>query len=235
MTPYYSDDAVTILSGDSSKMLNGLPRDFDAVVTDPPYGVGFDYGEGEHDDKQDGYIEWLWPIIEEAESHVRAGGYMVVYQAARNARKWTEWFPREWRPVALPKMFVQMMPTAPQWATDYALLWRVPGGEKIKYQPWMPQGNRDWYVSRTPNFGLGRKSIDHPCPRPVDAVRYLIQLVVPPGGSVLDPFLGSGTTLRAAKDLGRRGTGIEINEKWCKVAADRMPQESLWRDEEPAA
>lgn len=235
MTLYYTDSLVTILEGDAASLLPDLPTDFDAVVTDPPYGVGFDYGEDGHDDKAKGYIEWLWPIIEEAERHVSPGGFMVVYQAARNARKWVEWFPRDWRLIALPKEFVQMMPTAPQWATDYALMWRVEGGDRMQYQPWMPKGNRDWYVSRTPNFGLGRKSIDHPCPRPVDAVRYLIQLVVPPNGSVLDPFLGSGTTLRAAKDLGRRGVGIEINPRWCKVAADRMSQESLWRTGEPAA
>ena len=91
----------------------------------------------------------------------------------------------------------------------------------------MPVGNRDWFVTRVPNFGLGRKSIAHPCPRPIDAMRYLVQMFCPPGGTVLDPFMGSGTTLVAAKSTGRRGIGIEIEEKWCVLSIDRCRQEVL--------
>jgi hypothetical protein len=135
----------------------------------------------------DGYIERLWPVIEEAERHVRPGGAVVVYQSATNAREWAAWFPREWRLIALPKSFVQMRPAVPTWATDYALLWWV--GEQPKYEDWMPRPNRDWYVSGVPAFA---RSIPHPCPRPVEQMRYLVSLVTPPGGTVLDPFLGSG-------------------------------------------
>jgi hypothetical protein len=155
----------------------------------------------------------------------RPGGAVVVYQAAKHARRWAEWFPRDWRPIALPKSFTQMLPVSPTWATDYALLWWV--GEPPKYEDWMPRPNRDWYVSRVPNFGLGRRSIPHPCPRPVEQMRYLVSLVTPPGGTVLDPFLGSGTTALAAKDTGRRAIGIEIEEKWCALSVARCSQEVL--------
>ena len=55
----------------------------------------------------------------------------------------------------------------------------------------------------------------------------IIESIVPIGGTCIDPFMGSGTILRAAKDLGRKAIGIEIEERYCAVAAKRMAQEVL--------
>lgn len=67
----------------------------------------------------------------------------------------------------------------------------------------------------------------HPNEKPVEMVGRFIRLATEAGDMVLDPFMGSGTTLRAAKDLGRRAIGIELEEKYCEIAAKRMGQEVL--------
>jgi site-specific DNA-methyltransferase (adenine-specific) len=225
--PYYESGGVTIYHGRCEDVLPVLPSEsVDLVLTDPPYGVGFNYGTGASD-KEDGYIEWLWPIIEQAERIVSSGGYVVVWQAAKHARRWAEWFPREWRLLALPKEFVQMRPVALQWATDYALCWRVGKvtESERRFKEWQPANARDWFKSSTAWWTpLSRR---HPCPRPLDTVHYLLACLCPPGGTVLDPFLGSGTTARAGKDLGRRVIGIEIEEQFCALSVERLSQEVL--------
>ncbi|MGH9252244.1 MAG: DNA methyltransferase, partial [Acidimicrobiales bacterium] len=66
----------------------------------------------------------------------------------------------------------------------------------------------------------------HPVEKPVGLMRHLI-FHCPPLAEVVDPFMGSGTTLRAAKDCGRRAIGVEIEERYCEIAARRLGQEVL--------
>jgi hypothetical protein len=75
----------------------------------------------------------------------------------------------------------------------------------------------------------------HPCPFPIALAGRCISASCPPGGIVLDPFAGSGTMLRAAKDLGRRAIGIEIEERYCEIAAKRLSQRVLDFSDEASA
>lgn len=71
------------------------------------------------------------------------------------------------------------------------------------------------------------KWIKHPSPKPERLMRWLVEYGSPQRGTVLDPFMGSGTTLLAAKALGRRAIGIDIEEQYCEQAAIRCSQEVL--------
>lgn len=77
------------------------------------------------------------------------------------------------------------------------------------------------------NIAKGDERPDHPCPKPEPLMCELVTQFTDPGETILDPFAGSGTTLLAAKRLGRRAIGIEINEGFCEVAAKRLEQGAL--------
>lgn len=231
--PYFERDGIVIYHGDCREILPLIdPASVELVLTDPPYGVGFDYGTG-YDDTEAGYIDFLWPIIEQAERTVTPAGHVVIWQSAKHMRHWGQWFPREWRPFALPKQFVQMRPTMVQWATDYALFWKLGDGPFSKrhqrnVRGWQVSPARDWHVStRGTASSWDTPARDHPCPRPIDSTRYLIGCFCAPGCVILDPFLGSGTTLIAAAIEGRRAIGIEIEERFCALAAQRLEDPPL--------
>jgi site-specific DNA-methyltransferase (adenine-specific) len=66
---------------------------------------------------------------------------------------------------------------------------------------------------------------EHPCQKPLSIMKWLVEDVAAPGETILDPFMGSGTTLRAAKDLGRKAIGIDIDERCCEMSARLLQQE----------
>lgn len=68
---------------------------------------------------------------------------------------------------------------------------------------------------------------DHPTPKPIELSAHFIQLHSDVGDIILDPFMGAGSTLRAAKNLRRKAIGIELDEKYCEIGAKRMAQEIL--------
>lgn len=78
--------------------------------------------------------------------------------------------------------------------------------------------------------GKGKQS-DHPCPRKIKHVKWLVNWWSEESDLIVDPFMGSGTTLVAAKDLGRRAVGIEVEEKYCEMAAKRLVQENMFNQE----
>lgn len=71
------------------------------------------------------------------------------------------------------------------------------------------------------------QKVDHPCAKPYKAWKTLLSNIAKPGHTILDPFMGSGTTLRAAKELGMKAIGIDIEERYCDLAARQLSQEVM--------
>lgn len=84
--------------------------------------------------------------------------------------------------------------------------------------------SRFFYTSKASRADRGPGN-DHPTVKPSDLMKWLVKLTATPtGGTVLDPFMGSGTTLYAAKEMGRKAIGIELEERYCEIAASRLAQ-----------
>lgn len=85
---------------------------------------------------------------------------------------------------------------------------------------WMPLTSNVWKM----NPVLNHSRTNHPAPFPIELPRRCIRLSSWPGELVVDPFAGSGSTLLAARALGRRAVGIELSERYCEIAASRLSQ-----------
>ena len=114
-------------------------------------------------------------------------------------------------------------------------IWHKPNGqsryhyERILVSGGAPGAKVYREAAILPNYvQYAAECVDHPTQKPVKLMRRLIS--DHKGDPILDPFMGSGTTLRAAKDLGRKAIGIEIEERYCEIAAKRCAQEVLGLD-----
>ena len=216
-TPYYQDSAVTIYHADCRAILPELGP-VDAVVTDPPYGIG--WKRGPWADDPEAYPELMLWLVAECQRAVPAG-WCFIFQAMPNVSRYHEWFPDGWRLFAACKNWAQIRPTGVWYSWDPVVFWR----NGPNSAPNSAQVNRDFHVGNVAS-SLGDNP-GHPCPRPIDTMRQIVACAAPVDGAALDPFMGSGTTLRAAKDLGRKAIGIEIEERYCEISAKRMAQEVI--------
>lgn len=190
-----------------------------AIVTDPPYGIGFQYDA--HDDTPAGYGDWLWSVMMECERICAPGSPLFVWQGMPNCREWPTWFPRDYRIFAAAKNFVQIRPHAMQNAFDPVLVWWTDGA---RYRH--PGGitTRDFHLADTASIIGNPRRLEkgHPCPRPLDTVRYIAERFVRPGGPIADPFMGSGTAAVACLQTGHPFIGIEVSPAYFDIAVLRI-------------
>ena len=210
-TPYYADEAVTIYHGDARDIMPTLPK-VDLVLTDPPYGVSLqtnyaekkmgnltashDYPPVHGDDKP---FDPLFLL-----THPNLVMWGANYYASRlpDQGQWLIWD--------------KLDGIAYNDQADCELAWtRGTGGT-------VPRIYRHLWNGMLKDSERDQTRV-HPTQKPVALMRWCLEFF-PDAQTILDPFMGSGTTLRAAKDLGRKAIGIEIEERYCEIAAKRMSQ-----------
>ena len=206
--PYYHDEAagITVYHADCREILPHLPK-VDLVLTDPPYGIGKDgqhASDGTHGGRK--AYEFLGWDAERPSQYVmelllRAGDQHIIWGG---------------------NYFADMLPPQMRW-----LIWDK--GQRISQSDgelaWTSLGGalRIYTLNRV---ALQIDGAEHPTQKPLQLIKWCLDLT-PDAHTILDPFMGSGTTLRAAKDLGRKAIGIEIEEKYCEIAVRRLQQEVL--------
>lgn len=226
---------MTLYHGDCREILPGLCAD--NIVTDPPYAVdkhgnmlGFvspnwsekathSRGYADHDHRA--FAELMreaftltFGLVPPGSAHVAFCGNRTFHQMVTEAEA-AGFTPLDVLVFASQGVAKSTTTLAP--AHEIAALLRKPGQPAVI--------NPDWRVSNRWDIPKPKtKEADHLTTKPVSWMREAVSLVSKPGATVLDPFMGSGTTLVAARMLGRRAIGIEQDEAYCEVAARRFGQ-----------
>jgi site-specific DNA-methyltransferase (adenine-specific) len=208
--PYYDHAGITIYHGDCREILTRLA--FDSFITDPPYGVNFAGKSTKYTAASGGYT-----TVDDVDAGPQAVALALscvdrgaVFSGIRLMFKYPE--PRDVGCVYCPSG-AGRGPWGFTCFNPILFYGKRPGGPKSP--------------SSIQSFATSDNLGGHPCAKPVRWLSWLVGLVSLDTDVVVDPFMGSGTTLRAAKDLGRRAIGIEIEERYCEIAAKRLCQEVL--------
>lgn len=222
MKPYFQDEAVTLYHGDCREVLPTLADgSIDLVLTDPPYGTGgwrrTEKGQGRNpsgkivvEDWDDGEVDWLLMLPDVAVfTFWPAGRISKLLDAAidRGLTKHRAFYMRKTDPKPMPGGRTR---------------WSVEPIWVLSREGFVSLGGDDCCEASTPRKGRDSGATGHPYEKPIAVIKWLVGKTT--ASTILDPFCGSGTTLRAAKDMGRKAIGIETEEAYCEMTARRMEQ-----------
>jgi DNA modification methylase len=209
MTPYYADSLVRLYLGDCREITEWLSADM--LVTDPPYGMGYEPTRRSTGSKRWGGERVTGDADPFDPSHLLAMPRAVLFGA--------NWY-------------ADRLPASGGW-----LVWdKTPRGEKAGFTASHAELAWTNVATRVTTFRLqwggearnGEGPSLHPTQKPIGLLRSIIGRFSDPGDVIADPYAGSGSTLIAARDAGRRAIGVEIEERYCEIIARRLAQDSLF-------
>lgn len=230
MEPYYSDDLVTLWLGDCREVLPSI-EPADLLLTDPPYGIP----KGSAVWRRNGTAIEEWSDVGHNTEVPRwrevvtlADDAWVVEFGARagndfglaGTHRALGWIPSN------AYILVKSAP-APTPRPGFCNAFEMAVVSRKGKPTWHGKGytpNR--WIGMTPN--RAGTDLGHPTQKPEEPMAALVRALSSPTGLVLDPFVGVGTTLAAAKAEGRRAIGIELEERYCEIAARRLAQDTLF-------
>ena len=224
--PYYEEPAGVIYNADCLDILPMIPeKSINLALTDPPYGIGIANSKNLTRGKQRGglknrawgynidYGEYGWDQSKASDKHIEniitvsvnqiifGGNYYA--QLLGNSSCWIVWD----------------KDNGENDFSDCELAWTSFGTAVRKFK-WRWHGMLQEYMSN-------KEHRTHPSQKPLPLFKWILEKYSQPDNLILDPFLGSGTTAVAAKQLGRQYIGIEISQKYCDIAIQRLAQEVL--------
>jgi len=224
----YPEDYINkIINGDCLEVMKQMPdKCVDLILTDPPYGMSYQSARRTATPQfakieQDNDTEWFEDFIKEAYRVLKDDTHIYIFcndYAISDFRKLME------KVGFTPKrtlVWVKNNHTSGDLEGDY--------GNKTEFILYAQKGRRELIGKRETNvLEFDRVALlKHPTEKPLDLCQFLIQKSSNIGEIVLDPFLGSGTTARAAKDLQRNYIGIEIDKSYFEIAEARLKQQVL--------
>lgn len=220
-SPYFSDGLVTLYHGDARKILPKLGGVVDCVVTDPPYGINYRSNHGKRFEEIAGDDSpCLWWIAA-AKRIMKPAGRAYCFASEKQIGAIQEEFVKQGMTLSRMLVWDKQAMTSGDLAdygcrTEY-IIPALKRGDSDKLR-----GSRDSNLISVPR--VDTRLLSHPCEKPKALLSYLIVRATDAGMTVLDPFAGSGATLDAARELGRKVIGIELEEKWCEQIANRLSQ-----------
>ena len=208
MKPYFENELVTLYHGDCLEVTEWLEAD--VLVTDPPYGMGYKSGRNKS----------LSAIAGDRNLNVRDESLKIW--ADKPAIVFGTW--KVERPVNVKQLVVWDKRGGAGFSGDLMMPWADITEEIYIFgSGWL--GPRVPAIYSVPTLPAANRP-DHPTPKPVGLMEKLMRHI-PNDWVIADPFAGSGATLIAARNLGRKVIGVELEEKYCELIATRLSQEAF--------
>ena len=204
MKPYFQNELVTLYHGDCLEVTHWLSAD--VLVTDPPYGMSYKSG-------------WTDRTQIANDSTIRARDSALELWGTKPALVFGTW--RVERPANTKNLLIWSKGDDPGMG-DLSMPWGL-SHEEIYVLGSGFIGKRESSVIKANKPPIATRP-DHPTPKPIGLMEKLIAKTT---GTIADPFAGSGATLFAARNLGRKVIGVEVEEKYCELIANRLSQEAF--------
>lgn len=226
----------TIINADCLEYLKTLPdKSFDLVLTSPPYNLGNTHHTGntrhkayEDDLPEEEYQAWQVDVLKECHRILKDNG-SVIYNHKNRIKRGTQISPYKW--IFLTKFVVKQEWVWFNGSQDFDKIRMYPMTERIYWLTKSPDTKLHNIINHHDLFNkdewkaVGTK-LGHTRAFPLQMAKDILSCF-PNAQSILDPFLGSGTTLVAAKQLNRNAVGIEISPEYCEIARKRLEQGTL--------